>query len=313
MKTATMDVSIVIPLFNEEESVGPLSNALIESLNSVTNEVEIILVDDGSTDDTFVRASEFARADQRFRVIKLTRNFGQTAALYAGFEAALGDVIVTMDGDLQNDPRDIEKFVEKIHEGYDLVTGWRKQRKDPFITRKIPSYIANWGIQFVANSPIRDNGCAMRAYRAESIKQFPMYSEMHRLLPTMLTLAGARIAQLEVRHHARKYGRSKYGLSRIYKVIFDLIALKMILTSDRNSLFGFGITSLFFSAISAIGLLACMIRLIYHPQTTIVVPLGASMLFGILSIALFMLGILCRLIYSRGKFKAESLLHAESF
>ena len=192
-----MDVSIVVPFYNEEESIAPLCDAVRAVMEKLTYEYEVIMVDDGSIDATFDEALKVAETDERFRVIKLSKNFGQTAALYAGIEHARGEVLITMDGDLQNDPVDIEKFVAKLKEGYDVVLGWRDDRKDRLISRKIPSRMANWLIRRVAETPIRDNGCAMRAYRSSVIKQFPLYSEMHRLLPTLLAVSGAKITQAQ--------------------------------------------------------------------------------------------------------------------
>jgi len=203
-----MDLSIVIPVHNEEDSVGPLCGAIARAVEPLGYEFETLLVDDGSADGTFDQALQVANQDKRFRIIKLSKNFGQTAALYAGIEHARGDIIVTMDGDLQNDPADIKKFIDELHEGYDVVLGWRDNRQDRLILRKIPSRLANWLVRKVAGTSIRDNGCALRAYRASVIKRFPLYSEMHRLLPTILAVAGARMTQIKVIHHPRKYGTS---------------------------------------------------------------------------------------------------------
>lgn len=304
-------ISVVVPLFNEEDSVKPLCRSITAALEPMNYEFEIILIDDGSTDESFVRANEIALNDERVHVLKLSRNFGQTPALYAGLEYASGGIIVTMDGDLQNDPSDIPGMVEKIDEGYDVVTGWREKRKDTFITRKLPSKIANWIIRKMMASEIIDNGCALRAYKADVIRKFPLYSEMHRLLPTLLTLSGTKIAQMQVKHHARKYGSSKYGLSRTYKVIIDLMALKMIMTSVRFSFFGFGHFALFSFMIGLFIFGGGIAYHVVHPEGTMVVFIGASMLMGALSIALFMFGILTTMIYSLGNLRVEDLLKKE--
>ena len=306
-----MDLSIVIPIYNEERSVRPLCEAIVRSVEPLGLAFETLLVDDGSTDGTFDQALEVARHDTRFRIIKLRKNFGQTAALYAGFEQARGTIIITMDGDLQNDPEDIEQFIQKMREGNDMVLGWRENRQDRWISRKIPSMAANWLIRKVTGAPIKDNGCALRAYRADVIKKFPLYSEMHRLLPTILALSGARITQIKVRHHPRKYGSSKYGLSRVYKVLFDLVALKSIMTSYGTPLFGYGSFALAFGALSALAFLASVVHVITHPASSVVVYLGVSMLAGILSIALLMLGMLCALVYAKGNLKVETLLKVD--
>ena len=246
-----------------------------------------------------------------FRVIKLAKNFGQTSAIYAGIELATGDTIVTIDGDLQNDPKDINRLIQKLDEGYDFVIGWRQNRKDKLVSKKIPSFVANWLIRKFTESSIIDNGCALRAYRADLIKKFPLYSEMHRLLPTMLTLVGARVAQIHVSHHPRLHGESKYGLSRIYKVLFDLITLKTILVSHRYPFFGFGILASISGAISALFLGVTVRQIIMEQAHTTMIPFSICILMGTLGISLMMLGLLCHLIYKEGKTKAGPLVKME--
>src|SRR5918996_1986942 len=229
-----MNLSIIVPLYNEEESIIPLYTAIQGTVESLGLEYEILFVDDGSRDKTFATASRLAEQDPHLRVIKLRRNYGQTPAMVAGIEHARGEILVTMDGDLQNDPCDIPEFIRKIHEGYDIVVGWRHKRQDKLITRKIPSRIANWLIGKVTGVPIKDNGCSLKAYRASLIKRIPLYSEMHRFIPAMASLAAPRIAQIKVRHHPRRFGQSKYGFSRIYKVFVDLITIRSILSFSRR-------------------------------------------------------------------------------
>ena len=190
----------------------------------------MVFVDDGSSDDTVAVATAIARIDARLRIVKFRRNYGQTPAMAAGIEHARGEVLVTMDGDLQNDPADIALLLEQIDAGFDIVVGWRHNRQDKLVSRKIPSRIANWLIGKVTGVPIRDNGCSLKAFRAELIKSIPLYSEMHRFIPAMASIAGPRVAQIQVRHHARRFGESKYGLSRIYKVLLDLMVIKTIAT-----------------------------------------------------------------------------------
>jgi glycosyltransferase involved in cell wall biosynthesis len=273
---------------------------------------EVLLVDDGSTDDTFHRAREVVSQDDRFKVVKLKNNFGQTAALHAGFERAEGDIIVTMDGDLQNDPEDIERLVCRVREGYDVVAGYRENRTESFLTRELPSQVANWFIRKATGTPVIDNGCALRAYRAEVIKRFPLYSEMHRLLPTILSLAGVRMAQIEVKHHPRKYGESKYGLGRVYKVLIDLLTLNTVLTAVRFPLFGFGIFSALSAGLGGLSLLGGVIHLAAHPEETIIVPLGASMLWGALSLSMLVLGGIASLVYSKGALRVDDLLEVKT-
>lgn len=306
-----MEISIVVPLYNESASVKPLYEAIVCAVAPMEETFEVLLVDDGSKDDTFGQAREVASQDDRFKVIKLKKNFGQTAALHAGFDRAVGDIIVTMDGDLQNDPADIGRLVRKIQEGYDVVAGYREDRTESFLTRELPSQIANWLIRKTTGTPVIDNGCALRAYRADVIKRFPLYSEMHRLLPTILALAGVRMTQIQVKHRPRQYGESKYGLARVYKVLIDLLALKTVLTAARHPLFGFGLFSVLSAGLCALSLLAGVNQLLAQPRTTIVVFLGSGMLWGGLSLALLMLGGIASLVYSKGDLQMDDLLEVK--
>jgi glycosyltransferase involved in cell wall biosynthesis len=216
-----------------------MHRAIVEAVEPLGVAFEMVFVDDGSRDRTLEVATGIARADERVRVVKFRRNYGQTPAMAAGIEQANGRVLVTMDGDLQNDPRDIEHFLAKINEGYDIVVGWRFNRQDKLVSRKIPSKIANWLIGKVTGVPIRDNGCSLKAYRGELIKAIPLYSEMHRFIPAMASIAGPRIAEIKVRHHARQFGKSKYGLSRIYKVLLDLMVIKTVASFTARPLLWF--------------------------------------------------------------------------
>ena len=223
------EVSIVVPLYNEQENVARLCAATHDALAGMRRTYEIVLVDDGSSDGTVPIAAAIARTDARVRLVVLARNSGQTAAMAAGMAHARGLYLVTMDGDLQNDPRDIPLLVDTLErDDYDLVAGWRMKRQDKLVTRKIPSRVANWLIGKITGIPIRDNGCSLKAYRASVMRHVPLYSEMHRFIPAMSSIAGARIVEVPVRHHARQFGQSKYGLSRIYKVLLDLIAIRLV-------------------------------------------------------------------------------------
>src|SRR5579862_4565935 len=239
--TPTPKVSVIVPFYNEQESIGPMHEAIVAGLAPLQVPFEMVFVDDGSKDETLARARAIAQGDSRVRVVKFRRNYGQTAAMAAGIEYATGEVLVTMDGDLQNDPSDIALFLDKIDSGYDIVVGWRHQRQDKLISRKIPSRIANWLIGKVTGIPIKDNGCSLKAYRAKVIKQIPLYSDMHRFIPAMASIAGPRIAEVKVRHHARRFGTSKYGLSRVYKVLLDLLVIKTIATFASRPLVWFGL------------------------------------------------------------------------
>jgi glycosyltransferase involved in cell wall biosynthesis len=233
------DVSIIVPLYNEQDNVARVCAATHEALAGMRRSYELVLVDDGSSDGTYAAAAAIARDDPRVRFIVLARNSGQTAAMAAGMAHARGKYLVTMDGDLQNDPRDIPLLVDTLEQGYDLVAGWRMKRQDKLVTRKIPSRIANWLIGKITGIPIRDNGCSLKAYRASVMRHVPLYSEMHRFIPAMSTIAGARIVQVPVRHHARQFGTSKYGLSRIYKVLLDLISIRLVVAYANQPLVWF--------------------------------------------------------------------------
>ena len=223
-------LSIVIPVYNEEDNVVPLFEKIQAACGAINETYEIIFVDDGSKDNTFKVLFELHKTVSHLKVIRFEKNAGQTAAMAAGFEFAQGERIISMDGDLQNDPADIPKLLEKLDEGYDLICGWRKDRQDTFLTRRVPSIVANWIIGRVTGVPIHDNGCSLKVYRASVIKQVPLYGEMHRFIPAMSTVVGAHIAEIVVTHHARRFGKSKYGLGRIWRVMLDIIAFKFIIS-----------------------------------------------------------------------------------
>ncbi len=228
-------LSIVVPVYNEEDNVRPLFEKIQTVCETIGDAYEILFVDDGSEDETFNLLSELCKQEPQLVVIRFEKNAGQTAAMAAGFEFARGERIISMDGDLQNDPIDMPRLLEKLDEGYDLVCGWRKNRQDKFLTRRVPSIIANWIIGKVTGVPIHDNGCSLKAYRASVIKQVPLYGEMHRFIPAMATVVGARIAEIVVSHHPRRFGKSKYGLGRIWRVMFDIIAFKLIISVFTSS------------------------------------------------------------------------------
>lgn len=239
MRTTPL-VSMVVPLYNEEDSVDPLVKAVRAAMADVP-EWELILIDDGSQDRTPEMAEKAAESDPRIRVGHLARNYGQTQAMQAGFDLAAGDVIVSMDGDLQNDPADIPQLIAKLEEGYDLVAGYRVRRQDNLLKRKVPSWIANQIIRLITRVDIRDNGCSLKAYRRWTLDRMPLYSDMHRFLPAMAAaMAGARITEIPVRHHARKFGQSKYGLSRIFKILADLLTITLISWFRERPLLLFG-------------------------------------------------------------------------
>jgi len=297
-----MDLSVIVPLYNEEECVTLLYQSIVKSVDTMGMDYEILFVDDGSKDKTVPIASELASHDTRLRVIKFRRNYGQTPAMAAGIDHARGKILVTMDGDLQNDPDDIPKLVNKIDEGFDIVVGWRFNRQDKLLTRKIPSRIANWLIGKITGVPIKDNGCSLKAYRADVIKHIPLYSEMHRFIPAMTSLAGTKIAEVKVKHHARMYGESKYGLSRTYKVLVDLITIKTILTAFSKPLFIFSIVA----GISAvIGFSALVAALMTDVDSPTIVFYSIGVLYSSLAVVLLLWGVLGELIYQTGDLKLE--------
>lgn len=219
------EISIIVPVFNEALNLQPIIEGIIEVMRPMGRPFELILVDDGSTDESKALLRDMKSDSQELRVIFLRRNFGQSAAMTAGFDNAQGDVIITMDGDLQNDPQDIPGMISKLDEGYDLVNGWRKDRKDPFISRRIPSIIANRLIGRATGIRLHDYGCSLKAYKGEVAKRLLLYGELHRFIPVLASFDGARIGEMPVRHHARKEGKSKYGIGRTYRVVLDLILM----------------------------------------------------------------------------------------
>ncbi len=260
-----MNFSIVVPIYNEADNIHELYRAITGALDSSCPDYEIIMVDDGSTDASFPTLMNLAQQDRRLKVIRFRRNFGQTAAMSAGFDAASGEVIIPMDGDLQNDPADIPRLIEKLNQGYDVVSGWRRDRKDTFITRKIPSMIANSLISFFTGVHLHDYGCTLKAYRREVLDGVNLYGEMHRFVPALASQVGAKVAELPVNHHPRLHGSSKYGISRTLRVVLDLMTVKFLLTYSTKpiQLFGkWGVYTLL--AGTATGLLTLYMKLFEH-------------------------------------------------
>src|SRR5690349_3176620 len=291
-------LSVVAPLFNESQNVRPLVEWIRQALESYEGSYEVILVDDGSRDDTWAQVC--AVAGPQVRGLRLGRNVGQTAAMMAGFDHALGRVVVSLDGDLQNDPRDIPGLIAKLEEGYDLVCGWRRQRQDKLLLRKVPSWVANRLIRRLTGVPITDNGCSLKAYRRDLLNRIPLYAEQHRFIPALSASVGARIAEMPVRHHARRFGESKYGISRTLKVLVDLLTLKMITTFRSRPLVGFAL-----AAVPALGiaLLFGIFWLVswtwFEPEkaSALVFP-GAGLLALGVAIYLFMLGLVAEVALS---------------
>jgi len=279
------EVSIFLPVYNEEPNLRPLHAKLDAALKSLGRSAEIVYVDDGSTDGSLKILREIAEMDGRVRVVALRRNYGQTAAMAAGIDAARGKVLIPMDADLQNDPADIRRLLEKLDEGYDVVSGWRKNRKDKMVTRKIPSMIANRLISWIGGVPLHDYGCSLKAYRRESLQDVRLYGEMHRFIPIYASWAGASVTEIPVEHHARTMGKSKYGLSRTLKVVFDLMTIKFMASYQTKPIYVFGSFGMLAFAISLLaGLYAVFLKVI-HKADFVQTPLP------ILTIVMFAVGV----------------------
>lgn len=239
-----VNISVVIPLLNEEENLPLLHERLSSALDRMEESSEIIYVDDGSRDGTYPILKELHEKDPRVWVVRFRRNFGQTAAFSAGFHLASGDVVITMDGDLQNDPNDIPVLLEKMREGFDVVSGWRVDRKDPYLTRRFPSQVANALISRVTGVPLHDYGCSLKAYSSDVVKNVHLYGEMHRFIPALASWIGINVAEVPVNHFAREYGKSKYGISRTVRVLLDLITVKFLLDYATRPLQIFGLVGM---------------------------------------------------------------------
>ena len=289
-----------LPVFNEEPNLLPLHAKLNEALKALGRSAEIVYVDDGSSDGSLKILRELAEMDPRVRVVALRRNYGQTAAMAAGIDAATGKVLIPMDADLQNDPADITRLLDKLDEGYDVVSGWRKNRKDKMVTRKIPSMIANRLISWIGGVPLHDYGCSLKAYRRESLQDVRLYGEMHRFIPIYASWAGARVTEIPVEHHPRTMGKSKYGLSRTVKVVFDLITIKFMASYQTKPLYLFGWAGLLTFAISFLSaLLACLMKWASWPHHAdfVQTPLPImAMVTLVLGVQLFLMGLLAEML-----------------
>ncbi|NPA93060.1 MAG: glycosyltransferase family 2 protein [Chloroflexi bacterium] len=293
-----MELSIVIPVYNEEENLPLLHRALHAGLANCRYAWEAVLVDDGSRDNSPAVLEQLAREDpDHIRVVFLRRNFGQTAAIAAGIDHAQGDIIVLMDADLQNDPADIPMLISKLEEGYDVVSGWRKDRKDPFLTRVLPSHLANALISWVTGVHLHDYGCTLKAYRREVLEGFRLYGEMHRFIPAYAASVGARITEVPVKHHPRKFGKSKYGLARTLKVVLDLFTVKFLLSYFYKPIYLFGGLGLALILPSLILLVYLIVRRIFWHVALMTSPLfQMSLMFIILGFQALLMGLIAELL-----------------
>lgn len=293
----SLPLSLIIPAYDEEDNVAPLYQAIMSHMPALGHDFEVVFVDDGSQDRTFERLRQLAARDPRVRVVKLRRNYGQTPAMVAGIDHARGDILITMDADLQNDPADIGLLLEKIGEGYDIVVGWRRRRRDRWLSRRLPSVVANQLIALVTGVRVRDNGCTLKAFRADLIRSVPLYGEMHRFIPAMTSIAGCRLAEVAVSHHPRRFGQSKYGLSRIYKVCLDLMAIKTLLLFSRQPLFCFLSSAAVAGALCLMALAWTLHLVASTGAVAATVAMGITFLFGSLAIFLVLAGLIVSLAY----------------
>ena len=294
-----MNLSLVIPVYNEAENLDLLHKAIQDALDDMPHvQWEVVYVDDGSQDDSTQILESLAEQDpDHIIVVEFRRNFGQTAAIAAGIDHARGDVIILMDADLQNDPADIPMMIEKLDQGYDVVSGWRVNRRDKFLTRRLPSQAANWLISTVTGVHLHDYGCTLKAYRREVLSDFRLYGEMHRFIPAYASSVGAKIIEVPVQHHSRKYGKSKYGLMRTLKVILDLFTVKFLISYSNKPIYLFGGVGLGLMLISGITWLFLMIRRLWFKISVFDSPLfQVSTMLMILGVQSILMGLIAELL-----------------
>ena len=300
-------LSIVIPVYNEQDNVFPLHERVIAALQNLETDYEVILVNDGSTDSTEANLVAIAAKDPRFKVVNFRRNFGQTAAMMAGIDFASGEIIIGLDGDLQNDPADIPKLLEKLAEGYDVVSGWRLNRKDATLRRNLPSRIANWLISRISGVHLHDYGCTLKAYRKHVVKGVRLYGEMHRFIPIYAAWQGGKVTEIPVNHFPRIHGHSKYGLERVMKVVLDLVVVKFLASYANKPIYvfgGFGLASIAFSFLA--GLFALYLKFFEHTSfisTPLPLLVALAFITGVMSILMGLIAeIIMRTYYeSQGK------------
>ncbi len=297
MKTEkSLDLSVLVPVFNEAENIEELYGEITDSCRAMGRTYEVIFVDDGSLDESIIVLKKIQKQDRRVRIIRLRKNFGQTPALAAGFDYARGRFIITLDGDLQNDPADFGALIQKLEEGYDIVSGWRKKRHDKFITRRIPSAVANWLISRITRVKLHDYGCTLKAFRSDVIKNIQLYGELHRFIPAIASNMGVNIAEVVVNHRPRKHGQSKYNLWRFPKVLLDLMTVKFLLSYSTRPLQIFGVFGLITGAAGVfIGLYLTYQRLILLQSIANRPLLLLSILLIVVAIQFVTLGLLAEI------------------
>ena len=297
-------ISLIIPVYNEEESLRTLFTNLQKTVEQI-QDIEILCVDDGSTDNSYSLLCQQAEKNLHYKIIRLARNAGQTAAIQAGIDNAKGDILIFMDSDLQNDPTDIPNLLSKIDEGYDVVSGWRKNRKDNPLKRNLPSHIANKIISKISGVHLHDYGCTLKAYRSSVIKNVRLYGEMHRFIPIYASWQGAKVTEIPVKHHKRSFGKSKYGLERIFKVVLDILVIKFLDKYLVKPIYVFGGVALFSFALSFISIIWALGLKFFSETSLIQTPLplfsGIAFLFGATSI---LLGLLAEVL-SRTYFESQ--------
>jgi glycosyltransferase involved in cell wall biosynthesis len=290
-------VSVVLPVYNEEDNILIQYGEIAKAMKPLGHNYEIIFIDDGSIDKSPAILKDIATRDRRIKLVIFRRNFGQTAAMSAGIEYATGDITVFLDSDLQNDPNDIGKLVEKIEEGYDVVSGWRKHRHDKLLSRRLPSWLANRLISRVTGVQLHDLGCSLKAYRSSLLKQVNLYGEMHRFIPVHASWVGAKITEIPVAHHARKYGASKYGIKRTYKVLLDLITVTFLGKYSTKPIYVFGGTGFLLFVLSIIsGITVILMKITLNRSMTRNPLLLLTVMFVVLSVLFIQIGILAEIL-----------------
>ncbi len=305
-----LDLSIVIPVYNEAANLPELHKEISESCQKLKNAFEIIFVDDGSQDESIIILKQLLKEDARIRIIQLRKNFGQTAALSAGFDHARGTIIITLDADLQNDPQDFGLLVDKIKEGYDIVSGWRAKRKDKFFSRRLPSVIANWFISKITRVKLHDYGCTLKAFRREVVQQIKLYGELHRFIPAIASNMGVAITEVKVNHRPRLRGKSKYNILRLPKVILDLLTVKFLLSYSTRPLQIFGVFGLICGIIGGIlGLWLAYVRLIQMQGISGRPLLLLAILLIVIGIQFITLGLLAEIVVRAYHESAEKRIY----